>query len=520
MAIDILSDIDKAQNSEMLMKDLEKISNYVDQQTSKIIESGDYQLATRLYDMVASAYDKAAKMIETDTKFLDLKTFSKSFLTTASYWHNKTELAKTETIERLGNIGADLQNQGQYMESIEYFNKAITIDPNVSKFWLDKGNSFYSLQMFNDAITCYDNAINADQNNSFAFCNKGLALYSLRMYPAALTCFDQALDKDQKMEYAFLGKGHVCLELKMYDESKKAYEHALSLNAKSVVAMLGLSSVYHRDTFNHVEAAKYAEKALQIDPNNINAKANLAEFLLESDDYKKREDLADDVLKAEPDEYGYPMRLVQICSLYIRKETDKAIVAANDLLEYYKSIHNKQILNWDFHGLKHMIENTERVSNQVKEILLDFISLAETSDESKKINILADLPAKIRSKGLLRSIFYANEAPNIFKKNQQPNIMVRNTSTPDPIRPGWYTWEIFLTPSESLNKVKNVTYTLHKSFSPNHIIPVTDRENDFRLQNSGWGEFQVKVEINFDDGKKMTKYHWLELGPTPLDHDA
>ncbi len=34
----------------------------------------------------------------------------------------------------------------------------------------------------------------------------------------------------------------------------------------------------------------------------------------------------------------------------------------------------------------------------------------------------------------------------------------------------------------------------------------------FRLKTTGWGEFQLKADINLKNGETITKYHWLDLG--------
>jgi hypothetical protein len=196
----------------------------------------------------------------------------------------------------------------------------------------------------------------------------------------------------------------------------------------------------------------------------------------------------------------------------LQKKYQLARIAALDLLEYYKAISRKQDISWSFRGLKHAI-GRKKVSGRVKKILISFIELLEISTQTKRNMILREIIAELSSQ---EASSRKSDQQDSHIIEQVDRIIVRNTAKPIPNKPGYYRWAIFLKPKEALNEVKKVTYTLHKTF-PRPIRRISEKTRGFRLEGSGWGEFLVKVEIIFIDGKKATKYHWLKLGPTPLD---
>ncbi len=91
------------------------------------------------------------------------------------------------------------------------------------------------------------------------------------------------------------------------------------------------------------------------------------------------------------------------------------------------------------------------------------------------------------------------------------DISVKNTSST--IGNGRWAWTVYLdAPSTTLDKVKCVEYHLHPTF-PNPLQVVCERgqQQPFALHGSGWGEFNVVVNVKFIDGTEQQYNHWLKL---------
>jgi len=518
----MISDLGLARNTEELLSMLEKISSYVEEQISHLVSNGQYNEAADRQEMAARAYHSAAEIVETEERFRDYRNFSKSLKMTADYWHEKSE-SKPEILDHMLKEAYQFRDAQDYEKAIERFSKLLEINSNDFESWLEKGNCLYSISRFSEAVACYDNCMESSENeiHLHALCNKGLALINLGMHDQALKDLHVALDMARSsgnmliVEFALVGIGRSYIELEKYNDAENILLQALEQNKGSIEAMAALSSLYNR-RFEYAKAAQYAEKVLKEEPQRTEVKAGLSEFLLASEEYQRRESLVDEVLETSPDEFGYPMRLIKVCSLYFRKSMDEANKAALDLVEYCHSLHDNYPRSWHYKGLRNMIK-TREVSEQIRKVLLAFITIAETSDELVRRRELSQLPGMIRlTKGKLRT-YLEGEGPIAFKKAVRKKIIITNTSKPLPDRPGWYFWEIFLSPIEALAKVESVRYTLHNALK-DPVRTLTNRQEGFKLKGESWGEFRVKVQINLLEGAKretVTKYHWLELGLTP-----
>jgi transcription initiation factor IIF auxiliary subunit len=75
----------------------------------------------------------------------------------------------------------------------------------------------------------------------------------------------------------------------------------------------------------------------------------------------------------------------------------------------------------------------------------------------------------------------------------------------------WWQWSVELEgPPSELDSVRDVVYTLHPTF-PNPVRRIRDRKTNFRLEDAGWGEFEIRAEVVLQDGATQILKHDLEL---------
>jgi tetratricopeptide (TPR) repeat protein len=80
----------------------------------------------------------------------------------------------------LYNKGSALNNLGKYKEAIEYYDKALEIDPKFALTLYNKGNALYHLGKYNEAIECYDKALEIDPKNAYALNNRDISFNKLK----------------------------------------------------------------------------------------------------------------------------------------------------------------------------------------------------------------------------------------------------------------------------------------------------------------------------------------------------
>jgi hypothetical protein len=75
----------------------------------------------------------------------------------------------------------------------------------------------------------------------------------------------------------------------------------------------------------------------------------------------------------------------------------------------------------------------------------------------------------------------------------------------------WWKWSVWLEGSaKELAAIDRVVYTLHPTF-PDPVQTVKDRRTGFKLESSGWGEFEIYLQIVDKKGKARKRRHWLSL---------
>jgi hypothetical protein len=99
---------------------------------------------------------------------------------------------------------------------------------------------------------------------------------------------------------------------------------------------------------------------------------------LSTGQYKRAEELATEVRDATRGvTNGFLTRFIITASLYLRNMKEEGITAGMDLFNYVKSVSYDHVINWNFRGLKSLIEKI-KVSKKIREVLLLFIKLSET----------------------------------------------------------------------------------------------------------------------------------------------
>lgn len=104
--------------------------------------------------------------------------------------------------------------EGDSDRQLEYFTKALEIDPEVIIRWVIKGQALNNLGRYDEAIVCLDKALELDPESGSSWNFKGFALQNLGRYDEAMICFDKALEIDPDYENALNNKEMLNRDLK------------------------------------------------------------------------------------------------------------------------------------------------------------------------------------------------------------------------------------------------------------------------------------------------------------------
>jgi predicted O-linked N-acetylglucosamine transferase (SPINDLY family) len=164
------------------------------------------------------------------------------------------------------NCAKSLQEVGNYLDSIKYFQQAIFLSPNNHEVWLGCGRSFKSLRRFDEAIAHYDEALSLNPNYAEAWSNKGNTLHELKRYEEAIAHFDKALSLKPRDANVWSNKGNTLHELKRFDDAITHYDKALTFNPNYAKAWSNKGVTLH-GLKRFDEAIAHYDKALSLKPD-------------------------------------------------------------------------------------------------------------------------------------------------------------------------------------------------------------------------------------------------------------
>src|SRR5438105_1682378 len=85
------------------------------------------------------------------------------------------------------------------------------------------------------------------------------------------------------------------------------------------------------------------------------------------------------------------------------------------------------------------------------------------------------------------------------------SIQLKNTSSYEGKHgdTDWWQWTAYIecTPPDSLDQIAFVEYHLHSSFR-NPVQRIRKKEGGFPLRTSGWGTFELKARVVFEDEQR------------------
>ena len=123
---------------------------------------------------------------------------------------NKPTSKSNETIQESEKNLSSLIQQAEefyelkdYSKAIDYYWKAICLNPNNDKYFFNRGLCYYELDENEEAIENFNNAINLNPNNDEYFLNRGLCYYELDENEEAIENFDNAIKLNPNVDRYF-----------------------------------------------------------------------------------------------------------------------------------------------------------------------------------------------------------------------------------------------------------------------------------------------------------------------------
>jgi tetratricopeptide (TPR) repeat protein len=128
------------------------------------------------------------------------------------------------------HLASDYASQGQMDLAIEQYTEAISIDPEFTAAYFDRGIAFQRIDDYDRAIADYTQAIDLDPKYASSYYQRGVAYYYHGDLEKAITDLNKATELDSSYALAFAVSGQVYSELGEVELAITNYEKALELD--------------------------------------------------------------------------------------------------------------------------------------------------------------------------------------------------------------------------------------------------------------------------------------------------
>ncbi len=166
--------------------------------------------------------------------------------------------------------GVIADREGKWGAAVQYFSKAVTLDPDLAEAWAAMGDTLLANEKFNGADESFSRALQIDGGNEKAWLGKGKTMRALGRWGAAIQCLDKYNSLVPNDREAWLLKADTLLEKEKYRRAIDAYNKYLELYqddsyalAKKGIALNAIGMV--------PEARACLEESVRLDPNNRQA---------------------------------------------------------------------------------------------------------------------------------------------------------------------------------------------------------------------------------------------------------
>lgn len=172
-----------------------------------------------------------------------------------------------KNISALENLGDLFQQQGNYNEALEYFNKLIELVSNNARYYSKRAYQKGLLKDNKGAIEDLNKAIEIEPTNSINFYNRGLAKNNLDNYKNAIEDYSMAIELDPENASAYANRGYAKGSLGDFEGAIEDYNIAINIEKNFIGAFLNRALIKYK--IDDLEGAiRDSNKVLTLEENN------------------------------------------------------------------------------------------------------------------------------------------------------------------------------------------------------------------------------------------------------------
>ena len=193
--------------------------------------------------------------------------------------------------------GLTCQNEKDYSKAIEYYRKAIELNPRIIEAYNNRGVAYGAIDEFDRAIADYDKTIELDPEYAKVYYNRGIAYMNKDEAGLAIADYDKTIELDPEYAEVYYNRGIAYMNKDEAGLAVKDFSKAIDLNPKYAEAYSNRGVAYIKKGEFSL-AVKDFSKAIDLNPKYAevhyyrgNAYIDKGEFGLAVKDFSKVIDL-------------------------------------------------------------------------------------------------------------------------------------------------------------------------------------------------------------------------------------
>jgi tetratricopeptide (TPR) repeat protein len=170
--------------------------------------------------------------------------------------------------ERYQQYG-DLFAAGRFEEALRIINQIIDLDGPDTTYYADRGDTYYAMKAYVNAVADYQHTIALYPNGLYARINLGVTYEKLGKFEEALAQYDAAIELQNDSVVAHCNRGDALRLLKRLSEALEAYTLAIQYDPRFPGTYLNRGHIYSRLGRPQEARADY-EQAYELGSEDIN----------------------------------------------------------------------------------------------------------------------------------------------------------------------------------------------------------------------------------------------------------
>jgi tetratricopeptide (TPR) repeat protein len=207
-----------------------------------------------------------------------------------------------ESVEAHYDLGLLLLNENRYEDAVREFGRAVQLDPANPQYSLRLADTLILWKRYGTALE-FLNAVKDRFGTLSDFRYKlGLTYYGLHKFPLAIALFEQLAKEQPQTDSNHFFLGNCYGAIGDLEKAESEYRTAIRLQPKNGSYHASLAQVLRKiGDANTDEAIDHLQKAVVLDPGDVQSKHELALCYITKGDFKQAAPLLEEVVSKDPE---------------------------------------------------------------------------------------------------------------------------------------------------------------------------------------------------------------------------